>query len=413
MNDKSNSNFLNQLLAEEYKNYQIINGLPCLYPNSSEELALWNQKIVSYINEEEIQIKHLQFRINNHKSGLTKKRLNETLQARVFNLKQIKKLLHGFFTEDKAQTVFSTQQIHSYFDNIFRDWSWGLDELDSYVAKLENQDFENKTVLILGAGAGGLGHLLASKYPSCRFVEIEHNPLLAIVNHQLSSGKTIKLSETSAYPKSLDKVCEKRELGSSNKTENKAVVLASFPDLPFKENSFDCIIAPWFLDILDIPFENALYCAKEFLKTDGVFHFCGPSNIHKKQISEQYCHQEIVEVFNEFFNHVEETQEELPYLNSPLNSQKRIETISFITASGSSSTDIDWSLTQNNSDLSFTPEFEQYKTMAIVKAQILSHINGDINNEALAKILVEKFGLSEAESIPYAKKFLDKIKFEY
>ena len=413
MKETSLEKQLKSLLRDEYHDFEMIAEIPCLYSSKQEDLAEWSQKINSYFNEEEMQIKHLQFRINNHKSSLTKKRMNEILQGRVFNLKQLKKLLKGFYLEGREQTVFSSQQIHSYFDNIFRDWCWGQDEIVEYIRKLEKIDFENKKVLILGAGAGGLSYQIAQKYPSAFIVDVEHNPLLTLINQQLSQGKSLKLCEVAAFPKSLEKTTEKRELNSSGKLSNKIEVLASFPDLPFNDQSFDIIIAPWFLDILDIPFENALFCAKDFLKDDGILHFCGPSNIHKKQIAEQYCHEEIVEVFQEFFKEVEVEQVSLPYLDSPLNSQRRLETVSFITGRGETEVDIDWRLTQHNSDLSFSAEFEQYKTLSIVKAQILSHINSDINHEELAKILVEKFGLTQDESIPYAKKFLDKIKFEF
>ncbi|MAZ49298.1 MAG: hypothetical protein CME65_12115 [Halobacteriovoraceae bacterium] len=403
---------LKELLHSDFQEYKLIEGLPCLYLDQDETLASWSIKINSYIKEEETHIKSLQFKINQTESKNSKKRLNDQLQARVFNLKQFKKILKGFFKETGTQTIFSSQQIHSYFENIFRDWAWGKDELEAHIDELIKTDLNNKTVLILGAGAGGLSFNLAKKFPDSFFVDIEHNPLLACVNEKLCQGQSLKLIEYTPYPKELISTSQKHEL-KGEVLENKTTILATFPDLPFKEHSFDIIIAPWFLDILDIPFENALFCAKDFLKEEGVFLFCGPTNIHKKVITEQYCFEEIEDIFKEHFKEVKGHSKSIPYLASPLSSQTRIENVAFFESFGLKSSELSLKATTQIFDLPYTPEFEQYKSLQIVKAQILSHITKDINVDDLALILESKFNLSHQESRPYAQKFLDKIKFEY
>lgn len=403
---------LKELLHSNFQEYNLIEGIPCLYIDQEETLASWSIKINSYIKEEESHIKSLQFKINQTESKNSKKRLNEQLQARVFNLKQLKKILKGFFKEAEAQTIFSSQQIHSYFENIFRDWVWGKEELNAHIDELSKTDLNNKTILILGAGAGGLSFSLAKEYPDSFFVDIEHNPLLASINESLCQGQRIKLVEYTPYPKDLTSTSQKHELKGET-LENKMTILATFPDLPFKEHSFDIIIAPWFLDILDIPFENALFCAKDFLKEEGVFLFCGPANIHKKVITEQYCYEEIEDIFKEHFNEVQGLAKSIPYLASPLSSQSRVENVVFFKGIGPKSSELSIKAATQVTDLPYTPEFEQYKTMQIVKAQILSHITRDITVEELALILESKFNLSHQESKPYAQKFLEKIKFEF
>lgn len=403
---------LKNLLTSEYQNYDLIGNIPCLYSDKESALSEWSLKINAYIKEEETHLKHLQHRTNLAESKLTRKRLNDQLQARTYNLKQIKKILGDFFVNKEDQTILSSQQIHSYFDNIFRDWVWGEEELNAHIDILSKSDLSKKTILVLGAGAGGLSYLLAKKYPDSFFVDIEHNPLLAKVNFELTSGNSLKLSEYSTFPKSLDNTSKKHEL-KAEKIANKETVLATFPDLPFKEKSFDVVIAPWFLDILDMPFENALFCAREFLKEEGSFLFCGPSNVHKKQATGQICIDEMEELFNLYFHEVESEAKFIPYLASPLASQRRIENVSFINASRVTSHVPDVKLLNQLIDLSFTAEFEQYKTMTIVKGQILSHINSDITVEGLAEILKEKFNLSPEEALPYAEKFINKIKFEF
>ncbi len=404
---------LNNFLQEEFQNHRTFNSIPCLYENPDETLAEWSMKASAYFKEEEIFIKHLQSRINNQKNDLTKKRLNSLLQGRSYNLKQIKKLLSDISKNENSQTIFSSQQIHSYFELAFRDWSWGEKEIDSYLKIAEGINFENKSVLILGSGAGGFSQKLAEKKPSAQFINVEHNPLLATIHNQIANGKEVKLHEVCEYPKEMELTCVKRRLKTQKKIENQTVILASFPDLPFKDNIFDIIIAPWFFDILDLPFINAIVGTKDFLKPEGSLLFFGPSNIHKKELNERLCSEEIIEVFQDNFNEVSSFRNRISYLDSPLSSQNRQEEVLFIQASHSKEYTKDFNLDFSGVDLKFTPEFEQYKLVADIKAKILSHINEDISVDGLAKVLEEKFGLTSHESKPYAKKFLDKIKFEY
>lgn len=404
---------LSNFLQEEFKEHKNFNSIPCLYENPEETLAQWKLKAAAYFKEEEIFIKHLQGRINNQKNELTKKRLNDLLQGRSYNLKQIKKLLSEFTNESNTQTIFSSQQIHSYFDLAFRDWVWGEDEIDTYLDIAKGVDFENKSVLILGSGAGGFSHRLAKANPCATFINVEHNPLLATIHYLVTNGKEIKLHEVCEYPKELDLTCAKRSIKASEKLDNQFIILGSFPDLPFKDNVFDIIIAPWFFDILEIPFVNAVVGSKDFLKTDGNLLFFGPSNVHKKELNERMCSDEIVKVFQDNFEDITSFRNRVSYLESPLSSQNRQEEVLFIQASRCKEYTEDYNLDFSEVDLKFTPEFEQYKLVTDIKAKILGHINGDISVDGLAKILEGKFGLTNNESKPYAKKFLDKIKFEF
>ena len=101
-------NKLHDLLTDKNQGFSTISGIPCLYTDKETTLADWSQKISSFFSEEEINIKHLQHQINNEKSEKTKKRLNDTLQGRSANLKQMKKILtaHGLKRLEAAGQEF-------------------------------------------------------------------------------------------------------------------------------------------------------------------------------------------------------------------------------------------------------------------------------------------------------------------
>lgn len=402
----------NDKLQISGKDVPCFEGVYCLYDNPEQTLSDWNSKIQTYLKREKLNLKHLQHKINEQKNALTRKRLSRTQEASSHNLKAFEKTLKPLLKEDPVDFIASSQQIHSYFHLIFRDWCWKEDELNTYVDFIAKNNLNDKSVLVLGSGAGGLSYQIAKKFKTAKVVSIEHNPFLAITADEIMQGERVKLFDYSYYPKNLEASAQKQEIKVEPVGENHITLLATFPNLPVKEESFDYIIAPWFFDILDIPFNNAIYCAQDFLKDDGNLLFFGPANVHKKAFEDQFCQEEIIETFKGFFENCTHEQKTIEYMHSPLESQNRLEEVLFINASGKKEIDMEAQLDTAPTDLKMTPALEQYKMTIEVKSKILSHITKNTTYEELAKILEQHFGLEDFESLIYAKKFINQINIE-
>lgn len=401
-------------LVSSASNYPFVDQhIACLYANPAITRLQWGSKIKQFLGGEREHLKQMQQMVQRCSLQSTRQRISAQHQARHKNLALMQKMLACWIPEKALPVTQSSQQIHSYFELLFRDWCWG-DELQPYVdyciAALGHQP--SCRMLVLGSGAGGLSYRLAQALPDCQLVSIEHNPFLAMASARIMQGKSLKVHEYSLYPTELANSSKKWEIKQPPlQHANHVQLLATYPQLPFVASSFDAIIAPWFFDILDGSFDTALGSSLPFLKADGKLVFIGPANVHKPHYDEQYCSDEIRELLGQRFATVDFTQQTLAYLNNPRASQGRLENVAFATATSPKVPDY----TANSgyasmpADLAYTPELNQYKLKIATIHQILSCIDQPLTIDELAAILVAQFGFEVSESVHYAAAFIAEI----
>lgn len=401
-------------LHSSYHVYPIIEEIPWLFENPEQEFISWSGKITNYIKQEEERITSIKSVSSIEPNKDTKQRLEKIYEGLDFNLSVLKNKLSIFQLEDLPIVDNSSQQIISYFKLLFRDWSWGDKEINIYKEFiLKNESFKNKKILILGAGACGLSYELAKACPSSNFFSLEHNPLLSIYSKTILESKALDLYEVNLFPKNFKNSSVKRSLKASEELSNHHLVLSSFPNIPFEKDSFDVIISPWFLDILNMSFSLALEKATKFLKSDGNFLFIGPSNIHSPYFTNQYTSSEIVNEFNDYFINTKSQVEQVDYLNSPIDTQKRVEDILFIHASKLKlRKTVKKSEVQKEEILNYNDKLITYKATTETFYRILKHINKTTNKDELSTILINEFGFNKQESLHYAGIFITKINNE-
>ena len=402
------------LLSSSEQSYPSIDGIPWLFKDPKRAMAEWSAKIQDHVAAEKLYLKHTQINLNTSKDQLANKRVSRQHEARTRNLALMQKTLSDFLKQKPGIVLPSTQQIYSYFQLFFRDWCWDSTEIDLYVDFVAENLRENaKSVLILGSGAGGLSYRLARRFPGKQFCSVEHNPFLAIMAEKIMQGKTVKLFDYTAYPNTLENAAQKWEIRTDKlDADNHQSVMCAFPDLPFAEQSFDVVIAPWFLDILELPFSTALDHAIRFLKDDGQFLFFGPANVHKPAELDQLCCEEVESHFDARFTNMESASELMLYLRSPLESQNREEKVLFVNTNGV----LNRNQTSDDNSyarwIKFTPEFERFKIENETFHKILSHIQGDMGYRDLANILEREYGFESSESEHYAQTFIKRIEMQ-
>ena len=147
--------------------------IPWLYSQPEIQLLEWQARLKGFL--------HLnQSEQNKLKAGLNDKRLSKTSQKRLRNLlnarkqqqEQILQLLQPLnLNNDSITTPNALDALHtktpkvqgleSYYNNIFRDWSWENDENDQMLAAV-NSVLDDEThlgkILTIGSGAGRLSY---------------------------------------------------------------------------------------------------------------------------------------------------------------------------------------------------------------------------------------------------------------
>lgn len=395
------------------QSYPFLHGIPCLYKNPGMALLEWGTKIQNYVNEESQQIEHLNMLARAPALELTKKRLQQQMQARQQNLDFLTSSLHAFLHYPPVPIMPSSQQIHSYFQLFFRDWCWASEELDAYTAFVSRHLGDRKlNVLVLGSGAGGLSYRLAQAHTNANIISLEHNPFLAITAERLMHGETLSMQHYESYPRSAEQAVQSWQLNADKPVgNNHQSLLAGFPHLPFVERSIDVVIAPWFFDILEQPFANAVRHALPILKDDGELLLFGPANVHKAAPEEQWTTEEMLAYLQPLFADVQHESQRLFYLDSPLAAQRRQEQIVFVHGK-SPNTETRRKADDTPVKLKVTPELQQYKAQNETMHAVLGVINEDIDVPTLAKRLQEQFGFDAKEAPYYAELFIRKIQFE-
>ncbi len=399
-------------LYTEQTSYPLFNGVPWLFKNPEFAFFEWATKIKAHINETQRHLAYLQLLANNTPSVHARQRYEQLFEAQSFNLQYETQCLSFFLGQNDIHLQPSTQQVQSYFKNIFRDWCWGAKEnaiYMDYIKKTAPKAPDN--ILVLGAGAGKLSQLIAQHYSSSRVYSIDHNPFLVLTAQRILNGGCVELFDYAHYPNRLDNTNKKVVIQNQPTLSNHQCVLTGFPDLPFPEDSFDLIVAPWFYDILEQDIQESIGRTLKFLTQKGSLIHIGPSNVHHPDVDKQYCLEEVVEMYQQFFAETEVRSQQMAYLNNPIESQARLETVMFLHANHKTQ-----SYAGNKQSIetrvTLTPALASLKEEQALKAQILNLIDKDLTSLELAERMANAFNMDATQAAFYAESFIKKLKLE-
>jgi SAM-dependent methyltransferase len=166
------------------------------------------------------------------------------------------------------------QGIFSYEANVHRDWNWGDSEcavaIEALLPLLGQRT--GPKVLVLGAGAGRLAYDLHRALPSATTVAVDLNPLLAYVGRQVADGKSATLVEFPRAPRTQESAAIERTLQAPTPTRpGLEFVLADALRPPFRPESFDVVVTPWLLDVIDARPDEVLRRVNGLLAPGGLW----------------------------------------------------------------------------------------------------------------------------------------------
>jgi ubiquinone/menaquinone biosynthesis C-methylase UbiE len=228
-----------------------------------------------------------------------------------------------------------SQGLTSYVANLFRDWAWGDEENRASADLVETARAPaQKQSLVLGAGAGRLAYDLHRARPACCTFALDFNPLLVLAAERLARGGTLELVEFPIAPRAAANTCERHALrapaaaGSSLR-----FVLADALRAPFAPASFDEIVTPWFIDIVEEDLGVLAARVNALLAPRGRWIVFGSLAFAHPDPSRCYSREEVSEQITAAgFAIAHDADATIPYMNAPGSRHARQERVVAIAA---------------------------------------------------------------------------------
>ncbi len=324
--------------------FPLINGIPWVFKSTESTLLQWQARTTKLLQMCLVQMAQLDDELL--KVDLlpeTKERLKILRQAIDENEKFLQKFLSPLWPKSQSEVapslaqaleekVASQQAIESYFNNVFRDWAWRTGENEKSLEAIMGvlpKTFKPKKMVVLGAGSGRLTVDLQTELGIEDAFAVDINPFLLFLFRDLMAGKSHELWEIPISPLSLANTAKKQTLKTSGKTKGSVQFLfADATNLPFKKKSVDCILTPWFIDIIKQDLRQLMRRINNTLEPGGHWINFGPLGFRHFANAENYSVEEIASLLDEEgFKLIKKDITPVPYLSSPLSGLERSEKV--------------------------------------------------------------------------------------
>ncbi len=307
----------------------------------------------------------------------------------------------------------------SYAQNIHRDWAWGDAEnvavADHLMDVLAAADLPAEPgVLVLGCGAGRLAYDLHQRLRAGGTWALDSNPLLCLIGAAVSRGASLDLTEFPLAPVDIEHVAVARTLRAAP-VENLHFVCGDALRLPFAADSFDLVITPWLVDVIDASVADLVGAFARVLRPGGFWLNHGSLAFTGADPANRMLAPEFAEESERLGMEVVTRQDQrLPYLQSPASRQHRSE-LTYTQLARNKNTDVetghrhqhlpDW-LVEGKAPIPLTAEFQTQIHTTRIHAFIMSLIDGNRSLNDMAQVLEDQRLMPRAEAQQAIRQFL-------
>jgi SAM-dependent methyltransferase len=300
------------------------------------------------------------------------------------------------------------QGLLSYETNVFRDWAWGDAENAAAVTEVLAALGERRPrrVLVLGSGAGRLAYDLHQALPDAATVALDLNPLLAVVASRVCGGETLALTEFPLAPRRSADVAVTRQLRAPVAARSGlSFVLGDALCPPFLSASFDLVVTPWLLDVLDGPVRAPIATIHRLLAADGAWISHGSVAFAQRDPAERLTADELLDLTGSLgFRIGDRRERQLPYLQCPESRHGRLEEVltfradrsgpCLYTADPANPRGVPAWLEDPDAPIPALPSFRTQALATRTHAYVMSLIDGERSRADIARVL-ERHGLMD------------------
>jgi ubiquinone/menaquinone biosynthesis C-methylase UbiE/uncharacterized protein YbaR (Trm112 family) len=411
--------------------FPIVGGVPWLFAEPQGTLAEWRSRSGLLLLELEREARALRAELASNLAPLTDLRLATVANAYEDHARRLKLLLAPLGTAESKIAYEShlalrtqlpiDQGLTNYYANLHRDWVWGDEEnrasLEAIRAVAGDRHNWGRT-LIVGAGAGRLAYDIHMHCEPALTVAMDFNPLLLLAAREVVNGGAVQLYEFPISPRTLADHALLRTLQAPGAVrEGFFLVAGDATRAPFGENTFDTVVTPWLIDIIDEPLGLFGSRVNRWLVPGGSWLNFGSLAFSHGERSQRLSLEETLEaVAGCGFALTRQREVSMPYMQSPASRHARIENV--LTWHAAREREVpspadfsrlpEW-LLRSDLPVPLSPEFQVQALSTRVYAFLMSLIDGKRTVADMARTLVAQRVLSAEEAEPAVRGFLARM----
>ncbi len=401
-----------------------------LFEQPELNLLEWKARLSGFLQINQLEQQRLKEAQKDKRLGKTgQKRVNKLLNAKKQQVEQVLEILSPLELNNNTEHFNNVinalqsktpkvQGLDSYYNNIFRDWSWENNENQQLLECIDNVLGEVKELgkmLTIGAGAGRLSYDMQRKYSTEYSILLDINPLLLLSACQAIQGKEFTLNEFPIAPLNknsfiAEQICRAPEAIK----ENIYYLFADGMNPPFKAKSFDTIVTPWLLDIIPQNLKDYIPRINGKLAIGGTWLNTGSLAFFHKNQSWCYSEEEVVELIEKNgFKILSAQRSTINYMHSPLSAHGRSENVFSFNARKIKDVVVpkkyeylpDW-VRDPTKSISKQYEQEIASSKHLLEAQVLGAIDGQRSVEQIGDLVSKQYNLDPAEATHAVKRIL-------
>ena len=408
--------------------YPLLDEVPFLFAEPGVALDEWRQRY--HAREREIEQRRSVLQQALDESTLraaTRARLaheDAALDAHAKELRDILSVLdtHQLAANHETYLALRTrlpedQGLVTYYANLHRDWCWGDTENRQSVDLVSDAIGASGPgdLLVLGAGGGRLAYDLHQRFDHTLTFALDFNPLLMIAAKRLSAGETIDLHEFPIAPATSGDVAVQRTLAAPEAARpGLHWVLANALRPPFQPMSFDTLVTPWLVDVIDEPLPLQAQRWNRLLRTGGRWIWFGSHAFRSGGPLGEFSIEESQEIIAASgFSDIELVEAELPYMVSPANRHARQERVVVMSMTKTADADApgrhvalpDW-LVDTSLPVPGSESFQSQGMASRIHAFFFSMIDGQRSLDEMALLMEQERLMPKSEGVATLRNFL-------
>jgi SAM-dependent methyltransferase len=406
--------------------YPLVDGMPWLLPAPDLALAEWRGRLHALTT-------HLKRQAAQYRAALqpdvtrpaTRNRLKLLAMACSDHARRLQALLAPLETGTEpaaaatyaalAPVVAAAQGLASYYANVHRDWSWG--EAENHAAREAVQralgSARVERLLVLGSGAGRLTYDLHAILRPELTVAVDINPLLLGIARRMYAAERVDLYEFPVAPRDLASHALLRTLTAPARAEpGLHLVFGDAKQPPFAPGSFDTVVTPWLVDVVDTDFESLAATVNSLLAPGGRWVCTGTLFFQQAGPAQAYSSEEVQEVVaGAGFEPPDFKASRQPYLASPASRHARIEEVVTFAVHKQREAELPlrplppW-LADPRHPVPLLPEVADYALALRVRGYVAALVDGRRSMNDIAAKLVEERLLPPAEATGIVRDYL-------